>query len=81
MAARAALVVAGAIGAGIVHHAGKSLGIGDTVRAGIGRDGPMEVGFGRGVVVQVGHGKAYVRFTDIPEHVRPIRPGALRRLA
>jgi hypothetical protein len=66
---------------GIVDCTGESLRIGDTVRAGAGFDGPMELGFGRGVVVKVGHGKAHVRFNDIPEQVHPITPGTLRRLA
>jgi hypothetical protein len=66
---------------GIVDCAGQSLSIGDTVRAGAGFDGPMELGFGRGVVVKVGRGKAHVRFNDIPEQVHPITPGTLRRLA
>lgn len=65
----------------IVDCTGESLRIGDTVRAGAGFDGPMELGFGRGVVVKVGHGKAHVRFNDIPEQVHPITPGTLRRLA
>ncbi len=65
----------------IVDCAGESLGIGDTVRAGAGFDGPMELGFGRGVVVRVGRGKAHVRFNDIPGQVHPITPGTLRRLA
>jgi hypothetical protein len=66
---------------GIVDCAGQSLSIGDSVRAGAGFDGPMELGFGRGVVVKVGRGKAHVRFSDIPEQVHPITPGTLRRLA
>lgn len=66
---------------GIVDGAGQSLSIGDTVRAGAGFDGPMELGFGRGVVVKVGHGKAHVRFNDIPEQVHLVTPGTLRRLA
>ena len=66
---------------GIVDCAGRSLSIGDTVRAGAGFDGPMELGFGRGVVVKVGRGKAHVRFNDIPEQVHPVTPGTLRRLA
>jgi len=68
-------------GPGVVDCTGQSLGIGDTVRAGAGFDGPMELGFGRGVVVKVGRGKAHVRFNDIPEQVHPITPGTLRRLA
>lgn len=66
---------------GIVDCAGESLSIGDTVRAGAGFDGPMELAFGRGVVVKVGREKAHVRFNDIPEQVHPITPGTLRRLA
>jgi hypothetical protein len=66
---------------GIVDCAGESLSIGDTVRAGAGFDGPMELASGRGVVIKVGHGKAHVRFNDIPEQVHPITPGTLRRLA
>lgn len=66
---------------GIVDCTGESLKIGDTVRAGTGFDGPMELTFGRGVVVKVGHGKAHVRFNDIPEQIHPVTPGALRRLA
>jgi hypothetical protein len=66
---------------GIVDCSGESLRIGDTVRAGAGFDGPMELAFGRGVVVKLGRGKAHVRFNDIPEQVHPITPGALRRLA
>jgi hypothetical protein len=66
---------------GIVDCTGQRLGIGDTVRAGAGFDGPMELGFGRGVVVKVGRGKAHVRFNDIPEQVHPVTPGTLRRLA
>ena len=66
---------------GIVDCVGESLKIGDTVRAGTGFDGPMELTFGRGVVVKVGRGKAHVRFNDIPEQVHPITPGTLRRLA
>ncbi|GLY73214.1 hypothetical protein [Actinoallomurus iriomotensis] len=65
---------------GIVDCAGQSLGIGDTVRAGDGFDGPMELGFGRGVVVKVGRGKAHVRFNDIPGQVHAVTPGTLRRL-
>jgi hypothetical protein len=65
---------------GIVDCTGQSLGIGDTVRAGAGFDGPMELGFSRGVVVKVGRGKAHVRFNDIPEQVHPVTPGTLRRL-
>lgn len=68
-------------GEGIADCAGQRLSIGDTVRAGTGFDGPMELGFGRGVVVRVGHGKAHVRFNDIPEQVHPVTPGTLRRLA
>lgn len=66
---------------GIVDCTGESLRIGDTVRAGAGFDGPMELAFGRGVVVKVGSGKAHVRFNDIPEQVHLITPGTLRRLA
>lgn len=66
---------------GIVDCAGQRLSIGDTVRAGAGFDGPMELGFGRGVVVKVGRGKAHVRFNDIPGQVHPVTPGTLRRLA
>ena len=66
---------------GLVDCTGESLKIGDTVRAGTGFDGPMELTFGRGVVVKVGQGKAHVRFNDIPEQVHPITPGTLRRLA
>jgi hypothetical protein len=65
---------------GIVDCAGESLRIGDTVRAGNGFDGPMELTFSRGVVVKVGRGKAHVRFNDIPEQVHPVTPGTLRRL-
>jgi hypothetical protein len=66
---------------GIVDCAGRRLGIGDTVRAGDGFDGPMELGFGRGVIVKVAQGKAHVRFNDIPGQVHPVTPGTLRRLA
>jgi hypothetical protein len=66
---------------GIVDCTGESLRIGDTVRAGAGFDGPMELAFGRGVVVKVGRGKAHVRFNDIPEQVHLITPDTLRRLA
>ncbi|GLY84721.1 hypothetical protein [Actinoallomurus iriomotensis] len=65
---------------GIVDCAGQSLDIGDSVRAGDGFDGPMELGFGRGVVVKVGRGKAHVRFNDIPGQVHAVTPGTLRRL-
>src|SRR5690348_6300079 len=44
---------------GIVDCAGERLRIGDTVRAGAGFDGPMELAFGRGVIVKVGRGKAH----------------------
>jgi hypothetical protein len=66
---------------GIVDCAGESLRIGDTVRAGAGFDGPMELAFSRGVIVKVGRGKAHVRFTDIPEQIHPVTPATLRRLA
>jgi hypothetical protein len=66
---------------GLVDRTGESLKIGDTVRAGTGFDGPVELTFGRGVVAKVGRGKAHVRFNDIPEQVNPIAPGTLRRLA
>lgn len=65
----------------IVDCAGERLRIGDTVRAGAGFDGPMELAFGRGVIVKVGRGKAHVRFNDIPEQVHPVTPATLRRLS
>jgi hypothetical protein len=43
---------------GIVDCVGEQLSIGDTVRAGTGFDGPMELAFSRGVIVEVGRGKA-----------------------
>jgi hypothetical protein len=66
---------------GVVDCVGENLSVGDTVRAGTGFDGPMELAFSRGVIVKVGHGKAHVRFNDIPEQIHAITPGALRRLA
>lgn len=66
---------------GIVDCTGENLRIGDSVRAGAGFDGPMELAFSRGVIVKVGHGKAHVRFNDIPEQVHPVTPATLRRLA
>ena len=66
---------------GIVDCAGERLSVGDTVRAGTGFDGPMELAFGHGVIVKVGRGKAHVRFDDIPEQVHPVTPGTLRRIA
>lgn len=66
---------------GIVDCVGERLSIGDTVRAGTGFDGPMELAFSRGVIVEVGRGKAHVRFDDVPERIHPVTPGTLRRLA
>lgn len=66
---------------GIDIHTGECLRIGDTVRAGAGFDGPMELAFGRGVIVKVGRGKAHVRFNDVRERVRPVTPATPRRLA
>jgi hypothetical protein len=72
--------VSGRASTGIVDCVGEKLGIGDTVRAGTGFDGPMELAFSRGVIVKVGRGKAHVRFNDIPEQVHAVTPGTLRRL-
>jgi hypothetical protein len=66
---------------GIVDCVGENLSIGDTVRAGTGFDGPMELAFSRGVIVKVGRGKAHVRFDDIPEQIHAVTPATLRRLA
>lgn len=67
-------------GQGIVDCTGEPLLAGDTVRAGTGFDGPMELAFSRGVIVRLGQRKAHVRFENRPEDIYPIAPGALRRL-
>jgi hypothetical protein len=74
-------MLVGVMGEDIVDCAGESLKIGDTVRAGTGFDGPMELAFGQGVIVKVGRGKAHVRFNDIPEQIHPVTRCTLRRLA
>jgi hypothetical protein len=60
---------------------GERLNVGDTVRAGAGFDGPMELSFGWGVVVKVGPDKAHVRFNDIPGQIHPVTPSGLRRVS